>query len=339
MTFFEYCGVIHVHSTYSDGSGSVPTILHAAQDVDFLVLTDHNTLGARVDGWEGWHGNTLLIVGDEVSSRRGHCLALGTMRRVNHWQSPQGILDAIHKQNGLSFIAHPHGVYRPLFKTHNHAWKDWGVEGFTGLELWSYMFDWIRDFRYYRCWGHYRHPERYIRGPHPETLKTWDRICQTRRCVALGGVDAHARKYKPLPMAVFPYPHAFGTLHTRVLLSEPFSGDTKRDIDAVLHALREGRCFIAYDFLCNASGARFHSADGALHMGDEALFEKPVELSVHLPRRADVTVVCNGFPIQNTHTDILNFSASSPGVYRIEAHLNNTPWIYTNPIYLRAKPR
>jgi hypothetical protein len=160
MPLFEYRGAIHIHSTYSDGSGSIPAILNAASqtDLDFLILTDHNSLEARI--WEGWHGNQLFIVGDEVSSRRGHCLAVGTKKRVNHWGSLQQIVDDIYHQKALSFIAHPHGSYKALFKTRNHSWRDWSVENFTGLELWSYMFDWIRDFRYYRFWGHYFHPDR-----------------------------------------------------------------------------------------------------------------------------------------------------------------------------------
>jgi hypothetical protein len=315
----------------------VSTIVHAANEaaLDFLVLTDHNSLGARVNGWEGWHQNTLLIVGDEVSGRFGHCLALGTKRRINHRQSPQGMLNDINRQNALSFIAHPHGTYRPLFKTHNHAWKDWTTTGFTGLELWSYMFDWIRDFRYYRFWGHYRHPERYIRGPHPDTLVMWDHLCQTQPCVAIGGVDAHARHYGPLPFVVFPYVDAFQTLHTHILLSKPIT-QTESDIPTLLQALSAGHCFIAYDFLHNATGTRFHAADGSLQMGDAVLYNHPIDLCVHLPAKADMSIVCNGQIIQQIYTDTVTFCANTPGVYRIEARLNQTPWIYTNPIYLRA---
>jgi len=41
----EYVGVIHVHSTYSDGSRSIPDIASIAGevDLDYVFMTDHNT--------------------------------------------------------------------------------------------------------------------------------------------------------------------------------------------------------------------------------------------------------------------------------------------------------
>lgn len=336
---FEYCGVIHVHSTYSDGSGSIPEILNAAgqSQLDFLILTDHNSLKARAEGWEGWHGKTLLIVGDEVSGRRGHCLAIGTQQRVNHRQDHQGILQDIHRQNGLSFIAHPHGTYRPLLKERNHSWGNWAVDHFTGLELWSYMFDWVKDFKYYRFWNHYRYPSRYITGPNPQTLQKWDQICQQRTCVAIGGVDAHARKYTPLPFVVFPYESAFSTLHTRVLLKKPLSGSKKEDIQAILQALKQGHCYISYDGLAQGAGVRFQTTDGQISMGDEIPFQSPIEVNVQLPQTADLRIICNGETITQHQTKTHTFQATQPGVYRVEAHIHNSPWVYTNPIYLRAQ--
>ena len=49
---FEYTGTLHVHSVFSDGSGEVPDIAKLAEEVglDFLILTDHNTLRALKEG-------------------------------------------------------------------------------------------------------------------------------------------------------------------------------------------------------------------------------------------------------------------------------------------------
>lgn len=336
---FEYCGVIHVHSTYSDGSGSIPTILNAAHqaELDFLILTDHNSLRARSEGWEGWHGETLLMIGDEVSGRRGHCLAIGTQQRVNHRQTHQGILNDIHRQNGLSFIAHPHGTYRPLFTEHNHSWENWAADNSTGLELWSYMFDWIHDFKYYRFWNHYKYPHRHITGPDAQTLNKWDQLCQKRRCVAIGGIDAHARKYPLLPFVVFPYEDAFRTLHTRIYLKSPLTGNKQEDIEAILKALQQGHCYISYDGLMSGAGVQFHTADEQFMMGDETLFQSPTKIDVHLPQHATLNIICNGQTIAQHQTQHHTFLAEKPGVYRIEARIQDSPWIYTNPIYLRAQ--
>jgi len=74
----DYAGVIHLHSVYSyDGRIPVGEIIKAANKngVDFLLLTDHSTLQARKDGFEGWHNGTLLIVGEEIAPRFNHYLA------------------------------------------------------------------------------------------------------------------------------------------------------------------------------------------------------------------------------------------------------------------------
>ncbi|MCZ6631776.1 MAG: CehA/McbA family metallohydrolase [bacterium] len=335
---FEYSGAIHIHSKYSDGSGSIPCILEDAKkaELDFITLTDHNTLSARVARWEGWHGNLLLMVGEEVSSRKGHCLALGTKQRVSHRQPPAGIIDDIQIQDGLSFIAHPHGSYRPLIKRKNHAWRDWTITGFTGLELWSYMFDWIKDFHYLRFYQHYRYPERFIEGPNPQTLQLWDQFCQTSRCVAIGGVDAHARKYPIVGFTVFPYEQTFRTLRTHILTHEAFSKNASKDIPIALQSLRQGHCFIGYDFLHNTTHTRFQSVDKTLLMGDEHVFEHPIELEIYVPISADLTVIKDGQPLESLFASKHRFEAKTPGVYRIEARLQNKPWIYTNPIYLRS---
>ena len=62
---FEYVGALHMHSTFSDGSGEVKDIAKYAGEIglDYIILTDHNTLRALKEGFEGWYGDTLLLVG------------------------------------------------------------------------------------------------------------------------------------------------------------------------------------------------------------------------------------------------------------------------------------
>jgi histidinol phosphatase-like PHP family hydrolase len=49
--------VVHVHSTFSDGTATVPELVEATRraGADALLLTDHDTLAARRHGLEGWH--------------------------------------------------------------------------------------------------------------------------------------------------------------------------------------------------------------------------------------------------------------------------------------------
>ena len=335
----EYSGALHVHSTYSDGSGTVSEIVSAAQaaGLDFLFLTDHNGLQAKAEGWDGWHGSLLVSVGEEVSSRHGHCLALGTTARVSHKQPLRDIIQDVAAQKGLSFVAHPHGVYRPFLKLRDHSWKDWGASGFTGLEIWSYMFDWARDLKYHRFFRHYRAPDDRIKGPLAQTLSTWDRLCQQQRVVGIGGVDAHARRYPVFPFVVFPYSDLFRTVRTHVLVPEAFRRESCEDTQALLNSLANGRCFAAYDRLADGTGARFGSSDGSLHMGDEAEFVGPVDILFEVPSEADLSVICDGDLLAKAVGRQLVVNADRPGVYRAEARINHRPWIFTNPIYLRHR--
>ena len=71
---FDVSCVIHVHTTYSDGTATVAEVLDAARTsgADALLVTDHDSLGARHDGLEGMHDGVFLLVGTEVSPEHGH---------------------------------------------------------------------------------------------------------------------------------------------------------------------------------------------------------------------------------------------------------------------------
>ncbi|HDP68586.1 MAG TPA: histidinol-phosphatase, partial [Candidatus Marinimicrobia bacterium] len=79
--FQEYSGCIHVHSVYSDGSGTIPEIIKAAQGarLDYLMLSDHMTLRARDEGYTGWHDDLFVSVGYEINDQadQHHYLAFG----------------------------------------------------------------------------------------------------------------------------------------------------------------------------------------------------------------------------------------------------------------------
>ena len=83
---FDVSCVAHVHSTYSDGTATVPELLTAARaaGAGAVLLTDHDTLGARRDGWEGMHDGVFLLVGTEVSPKHGHYLAFGVADEIPH---------------------------------------------------------------------------------------------------------------------------------------------------------------------------------------------------------------------------------------------------------------
>src|SRR6201991_4351381 len=149
---FDVSCVVHVHSTYSDGTSTVPELLAAARaaGADALLLTDHDTLAARRDGWEGAHDGVFLLVGTEVSPKQGHYLAFGVEREISHdGRSAREIAAAVRAAGGIGFAAHPfsnggHMVFPPLARriVLPHGWPALDDEdGCDGIELWSLTTD------------------------------------------------------------------------------------------------------------------------------------------------------------------------------------------------------
>ena len=99
----ELSCVVHVHSTYSDGTATVPEIIAAARrnGADAVLVTDHDTLAAQREGWEGWHGSVLVLVGEEISPPGGHFLAFGIDREIAHrGRSEREICAAVESAGG-----------------------------------------------------------------------------------------------------------------------------------------------------------------------------------------------------------------------------------------------
>ena len=117
---------LHLHTTYSDGTGSVAEVLAFAQtrtDLAVIAVTDHDTiqgaLRARDQVAAGGY-RFEVIVGEEISTREGHLLALFLERPVRPGLSIERSIELVHAQGGLAIVAHPfnrlfrHSVQRPV---------------------------------------------------------------------------------------------------------------------------------------------------------------------------------------------------------------------------------
>lgn len=110
---------LHMHSTYSDGIGSIEQILHYVEhntDLDVIALTDHDVVEGALQARDLWMKHTYrfdFIVGEEVSTREGHMLALFIEKRVPPDLSLERSIDLVHEQGGLAIVAHP---LNPLFR-------------------------------------------------------------------------------------------------------------------------------------------------------------------------------------------------------------------------------
>jgi hypothetical protein len=349
--FHDAAGVIHVHSLYSDGTGTVPEIAAAAaaNELDYVLLTDHDTLDAKRRGEEGWHGSVLVLVGEEVSPlRENHYLAFGLDSPVDHrGLDAQQIVDRVNEAGGFGFLSHPFSRGSERFKrtAGGMPWRDLEATGYTGLELWSFLTDSAEQllgigdvFRFILA------PQRFLDDPPRRNLEAWDRLCARRRCVGLGGTDAHQiglRLGNRVPLRLMAYKRSFRYLHTHLLAERPLARDLEADRETLYSALRAGHAYIAMDALAPARGFRFWSdGERPLIMGDEAPAGDVRVLRAELPRPARVRIMCDGREVASAGAvTTVEHEAKGAGVYRIEAYLTangrDRTWILSNPIYLR----
>ncbi|GAW93064.1 CehA/McbA family metallohydrolase [Calderihabitans maritimus] len=346
---YEYVGNLHVHSCYSDGSATIPEIAEAARKagIDLVGINDHQTLEGLKNGEEGWYGDVLVLVGMESNDRYHHYLSYGVYEEVaNNTEEPQQVIDAVNRQGGIGFLAHPYEKGSPyLFKGHAYVWQDWRVKDYTGLAIWNYCSQW-RDGITSPFRGAYLlfNPNAAITGPYPEVLARWDELCQKRKVVGIGTSDAHAVKPRigPFQLTVFPYEFLFRTVNTHLLVPQALTKNLERDKQLVYDSLRAGHCFIAFDFYHWARGFRLEADNGAdqVIMGDEISLRDKVTLRVRLPLRARVRLVWNGKAIGEETAQEVIYTCKKPGVYRVEVfgwrRFAWRPWIFSNPVYIRS---
>ncbi|MCX4736352.1 CehA/McbA family metallohydrolase [Streptomyces sp. NBC_01363] len=211
-----YRGDCHVHSVHSDGSLTPEQLAAGARaaGLDFLATTEHNTSGAH-SAWNRHVGDDLLVIlGEEVTTRTGHWLALGIgPGQVVDWQ--YGLrddrvgrhLDEVHRAGGLCVAAHPHAPYASGTFMYPY-------QGFDTVEVWNGQ--WSSDVP----WN----------ADNEAALAEWGRglaadIHQGHRRPAMGNSDTHLADQIGIP-------------HTVVLAEE-------LGTDAILAGIRTGRSWIA----------------------------------------------------------------------------------------------
>lgn len=337
--------VVHLHSTDSDGTGTVPEIAAAARldGLDVVLLTDHDTLAARDRGEEGWHGSVLVLVGCEVSPpRRNHYLAFGLDAPVDHeGLDAAAICEAVSAAGGFGFAAHPfsEGSARFPGRAPGMPFEALDCEALHGIELWSFVNDTLEPLASLREIARFvARPGRVLSGPPERNVRGWERLCRTRRTVAIGGVDAHqigVRVAGRVPLRLMSYRRSFRYVHTHVLCEEAPAGELTHDREQVYAALRDGRCYIANDALAPARGFSFWAEGprGRVPMGAEAAGGEWT-LHVCAPRPADLRVVLDGTAVAQASGERLSHRPTGPGAHYVHARIGARTWVISNPIYV-----
>ena len=358
---FEYSGSIHIHSKFSDGSGTVDEIAGYAEDtgLDFIILTDHNTLKAKDKGYEKWYGNTMLIVGYEVNDlkNKNHYLVFGMDKVTGTFEklhdgdlgnrlSALEYVSEIKKKGGIGFLAHPHEKRNHLPEHPPYPWTAWESEDFTGIEIWNHMSEWAEGLNESNKLQRFLHPLKSIIAPPEITLKKWDELNEKRKVVAIGGIDAHAHKHNIMgfEFEIFAYKILFKSIRTHVLVDTEFEKGNALNFESdkrqVIDALGKGRSFIVNNYYGPGKGFRFVAEyDGVNYtMGDEIIFDKSKNKKVifrtFLPSEAKIRLIHNGNCADELAGLDCIWDSDEKGSYRIEAWKDNKGWIFSNHIRL-----
>lgn len=342
---YRYPGALHIHTIYSDGTGTVEHVVAAARKAGlrWIIITDHNTLDHRPH--EGWHDDVLVIAGQEITPDHNHFLALNVDAVIDHSAPPQDFIDQVYARGGFGIIAHPDERVANSFKD-IYRWDDWHVDGPreragrpVGIELWNVMSDWGEHLTPRTKELLFFLPHMGLSGPTPDVLAWWDRLnVAGRRTFGVGGVDVHAFKRRAPwgEVEVFPYEWMFRTLTNYVLLDAPLAPDAHAAMHQVYGALAQGRSYFVNRLDGDCPALVFHAARGAEQWGIGAspgLRDGPLTVVADTHADADVRLIRNG-RIAAKGLRALRQTITKPGVYRLEGYRKGRPWLYTNPMYI-----
>lgn len=340
--YTRVAGVVHVHTTASDGTGTPEDVAVTAEaaGLGFVAITDHNNLDAKEV--EGYHGSTLALVGVEASTQSGHLLGLGIPDPVFRFSGDApDALDDVRLLGGAAFAAHP------LSPREEFRWTGWDLPGPWGIELLNTDSQWREagGWDLFKSVSLYGLNPRYAMlqglGSPRAVLQRWDALLAERDVPGIVGTDAHARIVlaKGVVLRLPSYRTLFGLFRNHALLDAPLEGDARRDGEALVRALGGGRCYVGVDGLAPADGFSFvaEAGDRRWTMGDTVAPQSGLRLRAggRVPRGAVLTLLRDGRE-ERSGEESVALDPVAAGVYRVEVRIPgwDLPWVLSNPIYV-----
>ncbi len=348
-------GAVHVHSTRSDGTGSIDEIAAAARraGLRFVVITDHGDASRPPDPPQYRH-EVLVIDAVEISTNQGHLIALDLPAAPYPLGGEaRDVVEDVRRLGGFAIAAHPESPKRELRWTAREAPID-GIEWINLDSAW-------RDEPRRRL---LRAAIDYAFGPpsalaslldRPDvTLDRWDAMTEGRAVVAVAGHDAHggvaegSRGGWRGRLGVPSYEASFRTFALRTILPSDLRGSAADDGRLVVDAIRNGRTFTAIDAVAAPAFIDFRAAAAGVTglPGQTIPFAAGATVTVRatVPEGGRIVLFRGGAEVAQSTTDELTARADAPGAYRVEVRAGTAPgdppvpWLVTNPIYLRAQP-
>lgn len=338
--WYHYAGVIHVHTTESDGTKSLEEVAAIAQEVglSFVMFTDHITLSNRDHGKEGFYGGTLAVVGYEHNDPddNNHYLLFNSPAVYPRAMKVGDYVRAGAADNALGIVAHPDEVRPRVGQYPPYPWTDWNVEGFQGIELWNQMSEWMERLNMVNRLFMAFSPRKSMIAPAEATVRRWDQLNLTRKVFGIASVDAHAFPVKvgPMTVEIFPYKVHFRSLRSFIILPEPLSNDFTAAKHQLFDALMDCRVFCANVRWGDPSRFLFlaRQGDHKVISGGQLKGASGVQIEVQSPERARIRLMRNGALVAEIVGREMHFAVTDPGLYRVEIWKHGRGWIFSNHI-------
>ncbi|MEU6174395.1 CehA/McbA family metallohydrolase [Streptantibioticus parmotrematis] len=303
-----YRGDCHLHTVHSDGSRTPAELAAAARAarLDFIVSTEHNTTSAHAAFAAEAGDDLLILTGEEITTRNGHLLALGTdpgtwfdwRFRARDEDAFARTARAIRRAGGLVVPAHPYGLHL------GSQWK-FGYEHADAVEVWNGT--WTLDDE--------------------AALATWDNLLGHRVLPAMGNSDAHRE------------PQVVGLPQTVVLADALERG-------AILDGLRAGRSWIAESADVDVEFEAVAEGGARAGIGDTlpVRADEPVAVTLTVTGVPDpvVRLVTDEGQTHLAFTERVEWRTTSAATAYVRAEVrhagNGTMAALTNPIRLLDTP-
>jgi hypothetical protein len=350
-------GAFHVHTTRSDGTGTVEEVAAAAAraGLQFVVFTDHGD-ATRTPEPARYVSGVLCLDGVEISTTGGHYAAVGLPASPYPLAGePRDVVDDVARLGGFGVVTHP------LSRKPDLPWSAWDTK-FDAVEWLNADSEWRDEpvTRLARAFATYpfRPAESlaWLLDGH-EALERWDRLAASRRVVALAGADAHARlgspgrsdPYEGRTLLRLPsYESSFRTFSLHVTIPGGPSGQAADDGWMLLEAIRAGHLHTVVDARAAPAAFEFtaRAGDETAGEGDSLPNVGPVVFRVrsNAPVYSDVVLLRDGREVHRVTRQSLVYATDKPGTYRAEIRLGQggsrpqVPWIVSNAIVVGAPP-
>jgi hypothetical protein len=358
-------GVIHNHcSDYSpDATESFNLMVKnaAKAGLDFIIFTDHNSVGLKNGNKDLNYNGLQVIAGTEITPEcefvrfedkekeedlsTGHFLIFDLEKLPGKKLIKEGIcqklVDFAHRRRLHCFIAHPDHKGTKKFGVPSYRCKNFDIKGYTGFSLWDLQTDWQNYATSISTalTGMF-FPAFVLKGPEKETISRWDELAQHKTYSIIGELDQHAYKYKfhGISFTIFKSSFTFKTIRTHIVLRKSVSieDDFKKE---VLEALGNGHAYVSCDYFNDATNFIFEARHKYKRyiMGDTIKLEDgDILFDVKTPAKAVMRIIKDGKLCLQHKGDSFSFVIEEKGAYRVEIFKRSffklRPWIYSNTI-------